>query len=96
VGQRQVLIAKIAELQAKLNILNAVPSDTFNFGTVVVFAAANNVKWYYNKTAEETWADSKGVEKDLATWILEARESAIGYFEVYELRVQPVPFYASA
>lgn len=95
-GQRQVLIAQIAALQTRLDILNAVPDDLFSFGTVVVFSAANNVRWYYHKTAEETWTSNTGVEKDLAAWILTAKESSIGYFEVYELRVQPAPFYASA
>lgn len=98
-SQRSEIQAEIASLQVQLGILNRVPTDSFNLGTVVVFAAGNSgsVKWYYNKVAEETWANSAtGVEKDLAGWILETMESNIGYFEVYELKVQPTPFFASA
>lgn len=95
---RTDLISQIADLQAKLAILNGVAEDTFSFGTVMVFAAGlgGATKWYYHKTQEETWVSDLGEEKDLASWILVARESNIGYFEVYELRVQPTPFYASA
>ena len=94
---RDELNAEITEAQRKLAILNSAPSDTFNLGTAVVFSAANGFKWYYVKTSEETWLDLRsGNAKDLASWILEAKDSAIGYFEVYELRPQPAPVYASA
>lgn len=97
--QKQKLQAEIVVLQDKVNILNRAPADTFNFGTVVVFASGQGgrVKWYYVKVAEETWQDMKNnSEKSLADWILNAHESNIGYFEVYELKPQPAPIYASA
>jgi hypothetical protein len=89
--------AQIASLQTEYTLLNRVPSDAFSFGTIVVFASATS-KWYYLKVAEETWRSMQGTtqEKDLASWVAFAYESAIGYFEVYELKVQPTPFFASA
>jgi hypothetical protein len=59
---RSEIQAEIAELQRKLAILNGAPSDTFSFGTVVVFATPppNAQKWYYFKTAEETWTNAAG------------------------------------
>lgn len=88
--------AQIAELNRQLGILNSAPADTFPLGTVVVFNAATGSKWYYFKVAEETWASKDGEEKDLASWILEAMDSNIGYFEVYKLLVSPTPIFASA
>ena len=85
------------ELQTKLAILNRVPTDSFAFGTVVVFSAATGVRWRFVKTAEETWLNLQvGGERTLAEWVLDGEESEVGYFEVYELRVQPTPLYASA
>lgn len=93
---RQEIINQIAALQNKLAVLNSVPEDLFNFGTVVVFASPGH-KWWRVKTEEETWKDfSTNEEKSLSEWVLEAKQSNIGYFEVYELKVQPAPFYASA
>lgn len=79
---------RIAKLQAQLAIINRTPSDTFHIGTVVVFSSnQNKVHWYYAKTGEEAWLDLKDgtVEKPLADWILNAVESGIGYFEVYDM-----------
>jgi hypothetical protein len=94
--------SKIANLQAELNILNRVGDDTFNLGTVLVFAAKNNtVHWYIRKTNIDTWISMTTVNptpilsKDLFSFISDALESDIGYFEVYELRVQPNPFFTS-
>lgn len=89
---------EIAALEAQLAILNSVNEDTFNIGTVMVFSMATPVAhWYYAKTAEETWLDVKnGGEQPLANWILDTVEANVGYFEVYEMRAQPTPFYASA
>lgn len=89
--------AKINELEEQLAILNTAPEDTFNIGTVVLFSATGNKKWYRTKTGEETWRNiANNSEKSLAEWILEAIDSNTGYFEVYELRVQNSPFYTSA
>jgi hypothetical protein len=94
--------SEIASLQAKLNILNRVGDDTFNLGTVLVFAAKNNtVHWYIRKTNIDTWISMTTanptpiLSKDLFSFISDALESDIGYFEVYELRVQPNPFFTS-
>jgi hypothetical protein len=95
---RQDIIDQIAALQAQLSILNTAPPDTYNFGTVVVFASTGH-KWYYAKTAEETWLQLNGtsvIEKSLSEWILEAKQSGIGYFEVYIMTVAPTPIYASS
>ncbi|MFY3741602.1 MAG: hypothetical protein HMLIMOIP_002060 [Candidatus Nitrosomirales archaeon] len=95
--KRAEIQEQIADLQSKLDIMNRVPSDTFPFGTVVVFSAASGSKWHYLKTGEETWLNLQvNTAKDLASWILTAVESNVGYFEVYELKVQPTPFFASA
>jgi hypothetical protein len=90
---------EIAVLQARLNNLNRVPTDTYPFGTVVRFAANNNTsKWHYIKTAEDSWKSLEediNTEQDLASWILEALESSIGYFEVYVLTVANTPLFTS-
>lgn len=92
------LEAEIAALEDQLAILSSVGEDTFNIGTIMVFSMANPVAhWYYAKTAEETWLDVKsGEEQPLANWILDTVYANVGYFEVYELRAQPLPFYASS
>jgi len=94
------ITAQIASLQSELNTLNRVPDDTFNLGTVLVFSAnSNSVHWYIRKTGIEAWTSmnlTPTVTKDLSSHIADALESSIGYFEVYELRVQPTPFFASA
>jgi hypothetical protein len=91
---------RIKDLQSRLDILNRVPTDKFSIGTVVVFSSNGGSHWYYLKTGEETWIsfnkNLSGVEKDLANWILDGIESNVGYFEVYELKVQPNPFFASS
>lgn len=96
---RDDLLAEQAEVNRKLAILNSAPSDTYNLGTVVVFASgAGGVnKWHYVKVNEETWKDfqSNGT-KSLAEWILFITDLNVGYFEVYVLTVAPAPIYASA
>jgi hypothetical protein len=89
------LQAEQAAIQAQINILTAVPEDTFHFGTIVLFAAAHSVKWYIVKVGEELWSklSSEGGERDLASWFLEAAESHIGYFEAYEMTVAETPFH---
>lgn len=96
-GRKEKLQQEINERQQKINILNGVPEDRFTFGTVLRFASnGNTVKQHLIKVAEENWENVTGGEgKDLASWILEYIESGIGYFEVYELRVHPAPFYSS-
>jgi hypothetical protein len=94
VSQLQELEAEKAAIEAKIAILESVPEDLFHFGTVVLFAATGGVKWYVVKTGEELWSKlSGGAEQDLASWVLEAVESNIGYFELYELKVEETPFY---
>lgn len=93
------LQAQLALIQAKINILQASPSDTFPLGRIALFASnSGNTRWYYVKVAEESWKDlnNPGITKPLNEWILQARESGVGYFEVYEMRPQASPFYASA
>jgi hypothetical protein len=91
------LQAEIAALQARLTVLNRVPADTFFFGTVLRFQHGATM-WHYIKVEQETWADMKtGVEKDLPSWVLDALDALSGaYFEVYEVRPQPTPFFTSA
>jgi hypothetical protein len=95
---RAEIIAEIARLEAQLVILNLVPTDSYPFGTVVVFAADNNrTKWHYLKTGEEAWKKfGFTTEMTLAEWILSAKESEVGYFEVYVLTVAANPIYTSA
>lgn len=99
---RDDLLASQTEITRKLAILNSIGEDTFPFGTVMVFNAATGAKWYYVKIAEERWQKlgTSAIEgphqRPLSEWIFYTEESPIGYFEVYELRVQPAPFYASA
>lgn len=89
--------AQIAALQTELAALNRAPSDTFSFGTVVVFSPATGAKWYVVKTADETWKSFQdGTSKDLASWIAEGLESNVGYFEVYTMAVSGAPIFASA
>lgn len=91
---------QISKLQNELTALNRVADDTFNVGTVMVFSAKNNtVHWYIRKIAVDTWTAmeaSGSLSKDLASFIADALESDVGYFEVYELRVQNNPFFTSA
>ncbi len=95
-SQKSEIEAQIAELQAQLAILNGIPEDTFYFNTVVVFASSSG-KWYYVKIGEELWRNLiTGVEKDLASWVFDATQSNIGYFEAYALIAQPSPWYASS
>ena len=88
----------IAKLQEELATLNQAPTDTFPFGTVVVFSAQSGVKWYYVKKGEEIWKplSNTGAECSLAECILTAKKSGVGYFEVYVLITQEPPIYASA
>lgn len=93
------LQAQIAVLQSRLAVVNRIPDDTFNFGTVTVFAsgAQGKIKWYYAKVAEETWKSLQdGTEKSISQWVSDAVAANIGYFEVYELRAQPLPWFASS
>ena len=90
---------QIAALQTELAALNRVPDDTFNVGTVLVFASAGNTRhWYIRKTAVNTWMSLTSVPTsgEMLSFISDALESDTGYFEVYELRPQPAPFFASA
>lgn len=96
-GLKETIQTEILELQDRLAILNGVSEDTFFFGTIMVFQSATGAKWHYVKTAEETWRKmSSGEQKPLADWILETRESGIGDFEVYQMSVAAIPFYATA
>jgi len=87
-------------LEGQLVILNQAPTDTYSFGTVVVFASGNGgtTKWHYVKVGEEAWKDMTlglKTEKSLSEWVLYAREANIGYFEVYILTVAAIPIYAA-
>lgn len=85
--------------QAQLTVLNRVGSDTFSIGTIMLFSAASGAKWYYVKIAEETWASLRGGNpgtKALEEYVLDAVNSEIGYFEVYEVSIKPAPFFTSA
>jgi hypothetical protein len=96
---RDVLLAEKAEIDRKLAILNRSPTDTFPFGTIVVFSKGTTPadKWYYLKVSEETWKDMQSGEvRDLASWILTGEESAVGYFEVYKMTVDTTPIYTTS
>ncbi len=96
--------AEIDKLQAKLNKLNRIGNDNFVLGTVLRFAAnQNTVKWHIIKVTEELWvyigsglAGSTTNNGTLEDFILEALDSGVGYFEVYELKTQPNPFYTES
>jgi hypothetical protein len=97
VGIKGELQAQLAETNRQLALINRVGNDNFSIGTIAVFDAPNTNKWYYAKVAEELWENLKGGEqKSLADWIFKAEESAIGYFEVYEMNPKPQPFYTGA
>ncbi len=90
------LQAQVAALQLKINVLQSVGEDTFPLNTVALLSSATS-KWFYRKTAEESWLDlNSGKIKQLREWILEAKESPQGYFEVYILTVPNTPYYASS
>jgi hypothetical protein len=95
---RDEIVSQIADLEQTLSVVNRFPADTYNLGTVVVFAADhNNLQWHYIKVAEETWKKfGTSAEATLAKWILSAIQSDIGYFEIYVLAVAPNPIYTSA
>jgi hypothetical protein len=91
------LQVQIAALQSELTALLRVPADTFFFGTILRFQHGASM-WHYIKVAEETWKDMvHNTEKDLPSWVLQTLNDLSGaYFEVYEVRPQPTPFYTSA
>lgn len=96
---RDELIAERNRIDQKLAILDRVGEDTFNIGAIALFASSAGDKWYYLKEAEEAWRFLNGQTqgaKQLRSWILEAEEANIGYFEVYLLSPANTPFYASA
>lgn len=100
VSKRQELQQAIDQLNAQLTILNSVPTDSFPVGTVVVFSSNNNTRhWHYRKLVNELWtpmAYNSKKELPLEEWILQAKQTDIGYFEVYVLTVAETPFYASS
>lgn len=97
-GYREELLSEIAVRQLKLDVLDRAPEDTFTFGTVVVFDAGNGRRTYYAKVNEEAWIKLNGspTEKPLNIWILLYVENFNGYFEIYELKPQAVPIFASS
>ncbi len=95
-GLREDLQAQLAEVQGQLAILDNIPEDTFNFGTVLIYAPATGAKAYYVKTGEEIWTNIKsGLTNDLASIIFNFKTASIGYFEIYEMRAESAPIYAS-
>lgn len=84
-------------IQDRIDKFLSVPEDTFPLGTVMLFSAASGAKWYIRKNSEESWIKltGTGVAQELATWILEAVESSIGYFEVYRVVTQETPFFVN-
>lgn len=96
---KQRLLDQKAEIDQKLSVINRVPEDTFNFGTVLVFSARTGHKWYYVKINEETWQDKQsndGAVAPLVDWIFDAINSNIGYFEVYVMTPAEIPIFASS
>lgn len=93
-GRREEIEGQIAKYQKQLANLNRMPEDRFSIGTMMVFSS-ESAKWYIRKVGEEAWTKlNSSTQTDLAGWILEAEESNVGYFEVYEMRTQPNPIYA--
>lgn len=95
-GRKKELEDQIALLQAKLNEFNNTPEDIYPLNTVVVFSFSNQRKIHYSKTAEELWRKlGTGTTKSLADWIIDTKELDAGYFEVYVLKTEETPIYAS-
>lgn len=95
-SKRTEIQAQITNLQAQLAVLNSVPEDTFHFGDVAIFAS-NTAKWHYIKVDEEAWRPiNGGAERPLSEWILNNKDANIGYFEVYIMKPQASPIWASA
>lgn len=98
-SRRDRLIAQIAELESELAVVNRVPEDTFNLGTIALFSPAAGPKWYYVKTAEETWRSMQANDSaagPLVDWVILALDSNIGYFEIYTLAPAANPIFTSA
>jgi leucyl aminopeptidase (aminopeptidase T) len=98
-GRKEQIQERINTLQKQLVAINRIPEDRFSIGTVLRFSAnSNNIKWHIVKTAEESWVKVESIQTTatLEDWILNATESNVGYFEVYELKVQPQPLYTSS
>lgn len=94
------LQAQLADIQAKIALFSTFPEDTYNFGTLVLFASQNNTKHtYYRKNAEESWKPLKGTDpaQPLAEWLYKFKtEQPDEYFEVYVMSPGNLPIYASA
>lgn len=97
--KRADLQKQIDKAQAQLNTLERVPEDKFPFGTVAVFSTAEGIKWYIVKVAEEAWRNmlTGNSTRTLEDHILEAVENEdTEYFEVYILKAESQPFFASS
>lgn len=97
-NRRERLQIQIDELNGQLAFLNRIPEDKFPIGTILVFSASHAEDWYILKTAEGTWKNftRNTITRSLAEWIEEENNADVEYFEVYELKVQPTPFFASS
>jgi hypothetical protein len=75
------------------------PEDTFNLGTVALFAShGNTVHVYYRKIGEELWKKLSGTDtpKPLSEWIFERKTTDPGInFEVYIMAPGNSPIYAT-
>jgi hypothetical protein len=91
--------ADIAQEQARLTVLAALPEDTYPIGTVAIISW-NNGKKHFLKEAEEAWrsmASGSAMQKELAYWIYTEAETNPGvYFEVYIMTAAALPIYPSA
>jgi hypothetical protein len=100
VTTKQDLQNQIAALQAELVVVNRVPDDTFNLGTVVRFVAnSNTVKWHYIKTGIELWKPLESSDSDgpLVSAVIRAIELlGTAYFEVYVLTPANTPWFTSS
>ncbi len=94
---KKAIQADIEKLQKRLAVIDRIPEDKYSIGTAVVFAFNTGAKRYYVKTEEEGWATVASGSKYVNTleyWILKSIDES-QYFEIYEMRTQPQPIYAS-
>ncbi len=94
------LILERDALNAQIALFQTFPEDTFDIGTIALFASnSNTVHVYYRKVAEESWKKLSGTDspKPLSEWIFSLKVlDPENYFEVYIMAPGNTPIYASA
>lgn len=95
------LIAQRDALNAQIALFAGFPEDSYNLGTVALFAYQSNTQHiYYRKTGEELWkpiASPATGGKPLSDWIFGFKTSFPSEnFEVYIMAPGNTPIYATA